>query len=180
MTCAEYLQAVRTLMHRRATLEHALEQALPTTPFAQTAYRLRCFKGIDTLTAMGLCAEIGDWGRFAKPSQLSAYLEIVPAEYKTDSKRRLGAITTAGSSHARRLLVEAAWHYRRTPRVGEVLERRQRGIDPRVVDVAWRCQQAPLRPPPHPPTTTPQAARRRQHRLRPRAGARSLGAVTLP
>lgn len=141
MTCAEYLQAVRTLMHRRATLEQALEQALPTTPFAQTAYRLRCFKGIDTLTAMGLCAEIGDWGRFAKPSQLSAYLGIVPAEYTTDSKRRLGSITKAGSSHARRLLVEAAWHYRRTPRVGEVLERRQRGIDPRVVDVAWRCQQ---------------------------------------
>lgn len=141
MTCAEYLQAVRTLMHRRATLEQALEQALPTTPFAQTAYRLRCFKGIDTLTAMGLCAEIGDWGRFAKPSQLSAYLGIVPAEYTTDSKRRLGSITKAGSSHARRLLVEAAWHYRRTPRVGEVLERRQRGIDPRVVDIAWRCQQ---------------------------------------
>ena len=141
MTCAEYLNAVRTLMHRRTMLEQALEQALPATPFAQTAYRLRCFRGIDTLSAMGLCSEIGDWARFAKPAQLSAYLGIVPAEYTTDSKRRLGSITKAGPSHARRLLVEAAWHYRRTPRIGETLERRQRGIDARVLDVAWRCQQ---------------------------------------
>lgn len=78
MTWAEYLQASARSCTRRATLEHAVEQALPTTPFAQTAYRLRCFMGIDTLTAMGLCAEIGDWGRVAKPSQLSAYLESCP------------------------------------------------------------------------------------------------------
>lgn len=141
MTCAEYLNAVRVLVHRRDILERTLEQALPATRFAQIAYRLRCFRGIDTLSAMGLCAEIGDWTRFAKPGQLSAFLGIVPAEYTTDSKRRLGSITKAGSSHARRLLVEAAWHYRRAPRIGETLERRQRGIDPRVLDVAWRCQQ---------------------------------------
>ena len=87
-----------------------------------------------------MCAEIGDFARFAKPTQLSAYLGIVPAEHTTDTKRRLGSITKAGSSHARRLLVEAAWHYRRPPRVGELLERRQRGVDPRVVAIAWRCQ----------------------------------------
>ncbi len=141
MTCAEYLQAVRALMHRRDTIERALEEILPTTPFAETAFRLRCFRGIDTLSAMGLCTEVGDFRRFDKPTKLSAFLGIVPAEYTTDSKRRLGSITKAGSSHARRLLVEAAWHYRRTPRVGETLERRHRGIDPAVIDVAWRCQQ---------------------------------------
>ena len=140
VTCAEYLSAVRVLMARRDLLEKTLDDVLPTTPYADTIYRLRAFRGIDTLTAFGLCAEIGDFARFAKPAQLSAYLGIVPAEYTTDSKRRLGSITKAGSSHARRLLVEAAWHYRGAPRVGEVLERRQRGIDPRVVAIAWRCQ----------------------------------------
>jgi transposase len=140
-TLGEYLNAVRVLMARRDTLERALEEALPTAPFAQTAYRLRCFKGIDTLSAMGICAEVGDFARFAKPTKLCAYPGIVPCEHTSDAKRRLGSITKAGSSHARRLLVEAAWHYRRTPRVGEVLERRQRGIDPRVVQIAWRCQQ---------------------------------------
>lgn len=141
LTCAEYLQAVRTLMHRRDTIEGALEEILPTTPFAQTALRLRCFRGIDTLSAMGICTEVGDFRRFSKPTKLSAFLGIVPAEYTTDTKRRLGSITKAGSSHARRLVVEAAWHYRRTPRVGETLERRHRGIDPAVIDVAWRAQQ---------------------------------------
>jgi transposase len=140
LTCAEYVQAVRTLMHRRDTLERALEQILPDAPFAQTALRLRCFRGIDTLTAIGLCAEVGDFRRFDKPTKLGAYVGIVPAEYTTDSKRRLGSITKAGSSHARRLLVEAAWHYRRPPRVGEKLERRHRGIDPAVIEIAWRCQ----------------------------------------
>jgi transposase len=96
---------------------------------------------MDTLSAMGLCAEVGDCQRFEKPAQLSAYLGLLPAEYTTDSKRRLGSITKAGSSHARRLLVEAAWHYRRPPRVGETLERRQRGLPPDVIAVAWRCQQ---------------------------------------
>ena len=141
LTCAEYVQAVRALMHRRDTLERALEEILPDTPFAQTALRLRCFRGVDTLTAIGLCVEVGDFRRFPKPAKLSAYLGIVPTEHTTDSKRRLGSITKAGSSHARRLLVEAAWHYRRPPRVGEALERRHRGIDPAVIDVAWRCQQ---------------------------------------
>ena len=95
----------------------------------------------DTLErAIGLCAEVGDFRRFDKPTKLGAYVGIVPAEYTTDSKRRLGSITKAGSSHARRLLVEAAWHYRRPPRVGEKLERRHRGIDPAVIEIAWRCQ----------------------------------------
>lgn len=141
LVCAEYLQAVRALMHRRDLLERALEELLPTTPFAQTALRLRCFRGIDTLSAMGLCVEVGDFHRFDKPTKLSAFLGIVPSEHTSDSKRRLGSITKAGSGHARRLLVEAAWHYRRTPRVGETLERRHRGVDPAVVDIAWRCQQ---------------------------------------
>src|SRR5438105_781714 len=51
-----------------------------------------------------------------------------------------GRITKAGPTHARRLLVEAAHHCRRTPNVTEQLNRRQRGVDPRVVAIAWRCQ----------------------------------------
>ena len=77
--------------------------------------RLRCLRGIDTLTAVGLCAEIGEWERFDHPDQLSAYLGIVPSEHTTGQQRRLGSITKAGSTHARRLLVEAAYHYRRGP-----------------------------------------------------------------
>ena len=55
-------------------------------------------------------------------------------------RRAQGAITKAGSTHARRLLVEAAWHYRRPPRVSAALERRQRGQEAWAVDCAWRAQ----------------------------------------
>jgi transposase len=64
----------------------------------------------------------------------------VPSERTSDSKRRQGSITKAGSAHARRLLVEAAHHYRYQPRSGEALARRQAGQDPRVITIAWRAQ----------------------------------------
>src|SRR4051794_19594830 len=95
--------------------------------------------GIDTLSAAGLCAEIGDWKRF-RPKQLSGFLGIVPTEHTSDTKRRQGSITKAGSVHARRLLVEAAHHYRHHPAIGDALGRRQHGQDPRVIDIAWRAQ----------------------------------------
>ena len=109
-------------------------------PRAETIARLRCFRGINTLSAAGLCAEIGDFGRFAKPSLLSGYLGITPSERTSDEKRRQGSITKAGPTHARRLLVEAAHHYARHPKVGPELRRRQEGQDPRVCAIAWRAQ----------------------------------------
>jgi transposase len=71
---------------------------------------------------------------------LSGFLGIVPSEYSSDSKRVQGSITKAGPTHARRLLVEAAHHYRRRPRIGQQLAARQAGQDPRVVQIAWRAQ----------------------------------------
>ena len=87
---------------------------------------------------MGLCAEIGEWERFDHPDQLASYLGIVPSEHTTGAQRRLGSITKAGSTHARRLLVEASYHYRRGPAVGEALERRQRGQAPEIINISWK------------------------------------------
>jgi transposase len=102
--------------------------------------RLRCLRGVDTLTAVGLVAEIGDIGAFAHPRHLTSYLGLVPSEDTTGNRRRQGAITKAGSSHARRLLIEAAWHYRRPARIFESLRARQRGQSPAAIEAAWRAQ----------------------------------------
>jgi transposase len=102
--------------------------------------RLRCLHGVDTLTAVGLIAEIGDISAFKHPEQLASYLGLVPSEHSSGTRRRQGAITKAGSSHARRLLIEAAWHYRRPPRVSLTLKRRQAGQSPAAIDAAWRAQ----------------------------------------
>lgn len=137
---ADYLAAVDAIEQRRGTVEAVLEQLAPDSPWAQTIARLRCFRGIDTLTAFGLCTEVGDFARFTHPRQLGAFLGLVPSERTSDEKRRLGAITKAGPKHSRRLLVEAAKHSWRRPALSPELRRRQAGQDPRVCQVAWRAQ----------------------------------------
>jgi transposase len=139
-TLADYLHAHDVLIARRDQVEADLAELATCVPCAHTVARLRCLRGIDTLTALGLCSEIGEWERFDHPDQLASYLGIVPSEHTTGQQRRLGSITKAGSTHARRLLVEAGYHYRRGPVVGEALERRQRGQAPEIIHISWRAQ----------------------------------------
>ncbi len=137
---AHYLASVELPAGRRASLLATLERQTPECSHAPVIARLRCFRGIDTLTAAGMAAEVGNFQRFPKPTLLSGFLGIVPSERTSDLKRRQGAITKAGPGHARRLFVEAAHHYRRQPAIGETLARRQAGQDPRIIEIAWRCQ----------------------------------------
>src|ERR687887_651257 len=140
VTYADYLHAHDVLLARRELVARELEQIAPTCVWGQTIARLCCLRGINTLTALGLCAEIGDWNRFDHPDSIAKYVGLVPSEHSSGQTRRLGKITKAGSTHARRLLVEAALHYRLTPAVGGKLAIRQRGQDPALIDHAWRVQ----------------------------------------
>ena len=140
-TLVDAIGAVDALCHRRDQLERGILARLDDSPWATEAGRLRCLRGIDTLTAAGLCAEIGDCQRFARAEQLMHYLGLVPSENTTGEQRRLGAITKTGSGHARRLLVEAAWHYRRRPAVGTTLAARQAGQPAHAIAIAWTAQQ---------------------------------------
>jgi len=137
----DYLGAVDALIIRRGTLEQTIGELVPGSPWAQTVARLRCLRGIDTLSAVGLCAEIGDWARFPRPGHLMSYLGLVPSEHSSGQTRRQGSITKTGSGHGRRLLVEAAWHYRRPPRKGDALKRRQAGQPAHVLAISWAAQQ---------------------------------------
>ena len=137
---ADYCASVELLVGRRGTLLGVLEQQIPQCTHAPVIARLRCFRGIDTLSAAGLCAEVGSFQRFPRPALISGFLGIVPSEHTSDLKRRQGAITKAGPGHARRLLVQAAHHYARQPAIGPTLARRQDGQDPRVIEIAWRAQ----------------------------------------
>ena len=132
--------AIDALCHRRDSLEREIIALLPASPWATQVGRLRCLRGVDTLTAVGLCAEIGDFERFAKAEQLMNYIGLVPCESTTGQQRRLGSITKTGSGHARRLLIEAAWHYRTRPRIGKALTDRQHGQPPEAIAVAWSAQ----------------------------------------
>lgn len=140
-TLLDYLGALDTLVIRRDALEAGIAELVPGSPWADTVARLRCLRGIDTLSAVGLCAEVGEFERFERPARLTSYLGLVPSENSSGETRRQGAITKSGSRHARRLLVEAAWHYRRTPAKSQALKRRQEGQPPSVIAIAWKAQQ---------------------------------------
>ena len=140
-TLADQVGAVDALVHRRDALEREIIATLPGSPWQTHVGRLRCLRGVDTLTAAGLCAEIGDFQRFARAEQLMSYLGLVPSERTTGQQRRLGSITKTGSGHARRLLVEAAWHYRTRPHVGRTLHARHAGQPAAAIAIAWTAQQ---------------------------------------
>jgi transposase len=132
--------AIDALCHRRDTLEREIVAMLPSSPWAVQVGRLRCLRGVDTLSAVGLCAEVGDFERFARAEQLMSYLGLVPCENTTGQQRRLGSITKTGSGHARRLLIEAAWHYRARPRIGKALTDRQQDQPAEAIAVSWSAQ----------------------------------------
>lgn len=140
LTFEDYLHAHDVLLARRERLETELATIAETSLWSTTIARLRCLRGVNTLTALGLCAEVGEFRRFGHPDALACYLGLVPSEHTSGDKRRQGAITKAGSTHARRLLIEAAYHYRHHPAVGMTLERRQRGQHAAIIDLAWRAQ----------------------------------------
>jgi transposase len=137
----DYMAAVLMLEQRRRGLETQIEIAAPRSPWGPTIANLRCLRGIDTVTAYGICCEVGDFHRFKHPITLTSYLGIVPSEHSSGESVKRGPITKAGSPHARRLLVEAAHQYRHKPAIYKTLAARQRGQDPRACAIGWRCQQ---------------------------------------
>ena len=140
ITLHAYLGAIDATVIRREALEKTIAELIPGSPWEQTVARLRCLRGIDTLSAVGLCAEVGEFKRFQKAGQLMSYLGLTPSEDSSGEQRRHGAITKTGSRHARRLLVEAAWHYRRPPAKGQALRRRQDGQPAHIIEISWQAQ----------------------------------------
>lgn len=111
---------------RRDLLDEAIVELAAEPPFAEVVGRLCCLRGIGTLTALALTVELGDWTRF-RPQALGPFLGLTPSEDSTGERRRLGGITKTGNSHARRLLVEAAWQQRRPLRESATLAKRRQG-----------------------------------------------------
>jgi transposase len=133
--------ALEQALARQADLDRELEAVAATAPYREPVGWLRCFRGIDTLSALILIAEVVDFQRFRRPRELMAYLGLVPSEYSSGESQRRGALTKAGNSQARRVLVEAAWHYRHRPTIGRALAHRSAGQPPDVLSQAWRAQQ---------------------------------------
>jgi transposase len=117
------LEAVGFALTRRDRLDEAIAAMAADSEFTPITRKLCCLRGVSTLTGFALAVEIGEWDRFTGAS-IGAYLGLVPCEHSSGERRRQGAITKAGNSHVRRLLVEAAWHHKPRYVVGKVLRAR--------------------------------------------------------
>jgi transposase len=137
----DYRLAIDQLEARLAELDAGLTDLAQTDPYREPVAWLRCFRGIDTLTAMLILAELHAFRRFATAPALMAYLGLVPSEHSSGDTHRRGRITRTGNALVRRLLVETAWHYQHRPGVGVALMRRRKGQPARVLAIADRAQQ---------------------------------------
>ena len=117
-----------------------MEELVPSWSLACVVRAIQAMRGIAMTSAITLVAEIGDFRRFATPKQLMAYLGLVPSERSSGPKTARGAITKAGNTRARRILVEDAWTYRMAPRVGMAMQERSQGLPQAVRDIAWKAQ----------------------------------------
>ena len=137
----DYLLAIDHTEARLLELDARLAEIAERDPYREPVGWLRCFRGIDTLTAMLILAELHDFRRFASAPALMAYLGLVPGEDSSGEKHRRGRITRTGNALVRRLLVETAWHYQHRPSVGVALTRRRKGQPGRVIAIADKAQQ---------------------------------------
>lgn len=136
----ESLQAVHEAGARVARYDKLLAELVPETEQAELIGALQAFRGIKLLTASSIAFELGDIRRFPSPKKLMSYLGLTPSEASSGDRVRRGGITKAGNSGLRRLLVEAAWAYRHTPREAYRLRKRAEGVAPGVRKIAFAAQ----------------------------------------
>jgi transposase len=121
-------------------LDRRIEEVAQTLERADLVVALRAFKGIKTLTAATIVAEVGDLRRFPSAAKFASFLGLTPSESSSGDNRNRGRITKAGNRRLRRMLVEAAWAYWRSPHVSRELEARSEGVTPQVRDLSWKTQ----------------------------------------
>jgi transposase len=129
-----------TLDAQIAGVDGQLERVATSEPWTKPVRWLCSFRGIAVRTALGLLAEIGDFRRFSSPRELMSYLGLTPTEYSSGLQQHRGQITKAGNTHARRLLIEAAWHYQHRPRQSARATSLASQAPPEITARAWQAQ----------------------------------------
>jgi transposase len=137
---AAELEHLEYLEMQRGAFDAEIKRYAQAPPYREKVEALCCLRGVKTLTAMTLLAEIDDVRRFRSPRALMAYFGVVPMECSSGERERRGPITKAGNIHARRLLVEAAWNNHHRSGADLILKRRRQGQPPEVVAIALKAQ----------------------------------------
>jgi transposase len=140
-TLDEYCLAATTLRARWKALDPEVAALASREPWVAPTARLRCLRGIDTLTAVTVLLEVFDFRRFATPRPFMSFVGLVPGERSSGGKESRGGITKTGNTHLRRVVVEAAWHYQHRPHPSKAIQARRAGQPPAVVALAEQAEQ---------------------------------------
>jgi len=135
-----YLKAVEDAAERVARLMADIEELVEQTALAPLIVALQALRGFQVLSATVIAAELGDLRRFDSAGQTMAFVGLVPSEHSSGPRTQRGSITRTGNRHVRRILVEAAWHYRHPPQMSRALRRRNAKVSDRVRQIAWTAQ----------------------------------------
>jgi transposase len=136
----DYLLAIDHLETRLAAFDARLGDIAQRAPYRAPVGWLRCFRGIDTVSAMLVLAELHDFQRFPTARALMAYVGLVPSEHSTGPHVHRGPITKTGNALLRRIFVEAAWHYQHRAGVSRALRQRREGQPATVIAIADKAQ----------------------------------------
>lgn len=136
----EYLNATQETDQRVARIDEQLRLAVEGWRMAPVVRAMQTLRGVSLNAAATTIAEIGDMTRFDNPRQLMAFLGLVPSQYSSGPRVRMGHITKTGNGHARRVLVEAAWAYRFSAKIARAHQIRQENQPQAVRDIAWKAQ----------------------------------------
>lgn len=101
----DLLGLLHTLNHQVGELDGAVEQAAEANLQAQL---LMTQPGVGPITALAFVLTIGDVQRFRRGKQVASYLGLIPREYSSGGRQKLGSISKQGNRFVRTLLVEAA------------------------------------------------------------------------
>ena len=136
-----YFTEMQHCIQRLSSLDNQVEKLAKSEPYQEVVGLLRCFHGIDTLSAITIITEIFDFGRFSSPGELMSYLGLTCSEFSSGEKQKRGPITKAGNKRVRRVLVEVSWHYRHPCTISKVLRDRRKDQPQWVIDIADKAGQ---------------------------------------
>jgi transposase len=139
-TFEHYRTTVDLRTSELARLDEAIIAVAAFEPFHDSVAALSSLRGIGTLSALTLVAEVGDFRRFRRAGEFMAFVGLVPSERSSGGRRRQGSITKTGNRFVRRILVEAAWNAARKPNLGPAFARRTSGQPSETVAIAPRAQ----------------------------------------
>jgi transposase len=134
----EYLFAIADIERRCERIDARIRQRAEDPRWSDIVSRLSCLRGINTLTALAIAVEIGDFSRFRNAGAFASYLGLVPSLNESGESSSRGRITKTGNTHVRKLIVEAAWHHLRRyrPTTGRSRDNAIDSATPSVAQIA--------------------------------------------